>query len=325
MRFPSLPFIVSFTAFHIFITPVLQFLRLMSVPVTVPNPHIAELAVDNYYHLGFNSSQDLKSMFGDVKFVLFGGSNERMETIAHEFAKTFFPLPLGSTLTPIGSTTRYHMYKVGPILTASHQMGMASFSILVHEMTKLLAASGATDVVYLRIGTSGGLGLSPGTVVITNQSMNGLLTPTFELISLGKRHEYPSTLHPDVIEGLKKAAEQNNVSNVVIGNTMSVDCFYEGQGRLDGALCEYNSEDKFEFIKRAEAVGVKNIEMESLMFGAFCARAGIKAGVICITLVDRTKGDQVSYTHDQYTAWLDSSLNIVKRYVANTLGLTYKA
>jgi hypothetical protein len=37
---------------------------------------------------------------------------------------------------------------------------------------------------------------------------------------------------------------------------------YAGQGRLDGAVCGYNAADKFEFLKKASAVGVRNIEME---------------------------------------------------------------
>ena len=54
-----------------------------------------------------------------------------------------------------------------------------------------------------------------------------------------------------------------------IGKTMSVDDFYEGQGRLDGAFCDYEEQDKLEFLKKAQEKGVINIEMESLYFGSF--------------------------------------------------------
>lgn len=50
---------------------------------------------------------------------------------------------------------------------------------------------------------------------------------------------------------------------------MCCDDFYEGQGRLDGAICEYTLEDKMKFLQDAHAAGVRNIEMESLQFGAF--------------------------------------------------------
>ena len=45
------------------------------------------------------------------------------------------------------SAGRYVMYKVGPILTLNHGMGMASLSIALHEVVKLLhyaRASGKT-------------------------------------------------------------------------------------------------------------------------------------------------------------------------------------
>ena len=49
-----------------------------------------------------------------------------------------------------------------------------------------------------------------------------------------------------------------------------------GQGRLDGAFCDYTEADKMSFLKDVHAKGVRNIEMESLCFGAMCHHAGIK-------------------------------------------------
>ena len=36
----------------------------------------------------------------------------------------------------------------------------------------------------------------------------------------------------------------------VIGKTMGTDDFYEGQGRLDGAFCEYTEAEKFEYLQK---------------------------------------------------------------------------
>ena len=49
-----------------------------------------------------------------------------------------------------------------------------------------------------------------------------------------------------------------------IGKTMCCDDFYEGQARLDGAICNYNEADKMKFLDKAHKAGVVNIEMESL-------------------------------------------------------------
>lgn len=60
------------------------------------------------------------------------------------------------------------------------------------------------------------------------------------------------------------------------GKTMCTYDFYEGQGRLDGAFCEYSEQDKLDFLKRIKDAGVINMEMESLAFAALCTHAGIR-------------------------------------------------
>ena len=57
---------------------------------------------------------------------------------------------------------------------------------------------------------------------------------------------------------------------------MSTECFYEGQGRLDGAICEYTDADKQVFLQKLHGLGCRNIEMEAAMFAAFTTRLGIK-------------------------------------------------
>ena len=72
-----------------------------------------------------------------------------------------------------------------------------------------------------------------------------------------------------------------------------VSIFSLGQGRTDGAFCSYTEEDKITFLKEIHGAGIINIEMESLCVAAICHHAGIRAAVICVTLLDRLKGDQV--------------------------------
>jgi len=73
---------------------------------------------------------------------------------------------------------------------------------------------------------------------------------------------------------------------------------HTGQGRLDGAFCDYSEKEKMAYIHHLERNGVTNIEMESLAFAALTHHAGIRAAVVCVAVVDRMKGDQVqSLTH----------------------------
>jgi len=52
------------------------------------------------------------------------------------------------------------------------------------------------------------------------------------------------------------------------GKTLSTDDFYEEQGRLDGYLCEYGVSDRHSFLERCHEFGVRNIEMEGVVFAA---------------------------------------------------------
>lgn len=51
---------------------------------------------------------------------------------------------------------------------------------------------------------------------------------------------------------------------------------FAGQGRLDGAICLYNEEEKLQYLKEAYDSGVRNIEMESSVFAAMCSLSGVR-------------------------------------------------
>ena len=76
------------------------------------------------------------------------------------------------------------MYKVGPVLSISHGMGIPSAGILLHEVIKLMYHAGVKDPVFIRIGTCGGIGLPPGTVVVTEEALDGQLRPYLDTVFL---------------------------------------------------------------------------------------------------------------------------------------------
>lgn len=123
-----------------------------------------------------------------------------MEQIGHK-------LPAGTTLQDISQYSyRYCMYKVGPVLSISvrqrerislncytmsffrlqHGMGIPSVGILLHEVIKLMYHAKVKDPVFFRIGTCGGVGLDGGTVVISEEAVDGLLRPFLELVNYYK-------------------------------------------------------------------------------------------------------------------------------------------
>jgi len=291
--------------------------------ISVSNRHPPD-AVDAFFHLGLTSADDVQKNFGDVKFFCTGGSAARIRLFAKKMARELADVPgvdappFGCEPTPIGKTDRYEMYKVGPVLMINHGMGMPTTSILLHEVTKLLSHAGAVDPLYVRIGTSGGIGAEAGTVVVTTEGVNGMLDPTYTLPILGKMEERPSIFDAAAGDGILQAAEALGYP-ALRGRTMGTDCFYEGQARLDGAICDYSEEDKMAFLQRAYEVGVRNMEMESPVFGAFTHRLGIRAACVCVSLLDRLKGDQHYSSEEDLASYDERPGNILIQYIKSEL------
>lgn len=68
---------------------------------------------------------------------------------------------------------------------------------------------------------------------------------------------------------------------------------YAGQGRTDGAVCEYSDDEKMDFLKECQKKGICNIEMEATMFASLTQKVGVRAADVCVTLINRLNGDQV--------------------------------
>ncbi|CAJ0968817.1 unnamed protein product [Ranitomeya imitator] len=289
--------------------------------IHLSNPHLAKMKEDILYHfdLGTNT-HDFPALFGDVKFVCVGGSPWRMKAFAQYITGE---LKLGNPEEEIANicagTDRYAMYKVGPVLAISHGMGIPSISIMLHELIKLLYHSKCTDVTVIRIGTSGGIGIDPGSVVITSQSVNPCFKPEFEQIVLGKTVIRSTQLNNELAQELAQCSKEINEFNTVIGSTMCTLDFYEGQARLDGAICSYTEEEKMQYLKAAYEAGIRNIEMESSVFAAMCNVSGLRAAVVCVTLLNRLDGDQISSSHDVLVEYQQRPQKLVGYFIKNRM------
>ena len=110
-----------------------------------------------------------------------------------------------------------------------------------------------------------------------------------------------------------------DIQGVETGKTMCAHDFYEGQARVDGAFCEYTTDNKMKFLKDCSDNGIKNIEMESLCFTGMLNHAKIRAAVICVSLVDRLRGDQVTVPHDLNIEFLERPFKLVGEYIRRKL------
>jgi uridine phosphorylase len=287
------------------------------------NPHIKKLRDGDFlYHLALGTkSHNLEEMFGDVKFVCMGGTAKRMETLANYIMKEIgYKLPTGSTLQDLTSSSlRFAMYKVGPVLCVSHGMGIPSISILLHEIIKLVHHAKAKDPIFFRVGTCGGIGLKGGDVIVSDSVIDELGNPYYQQPVCGKLVKKPAILDKKLAQELKSLSELDDGFEVVNGTTMAANCFYEGQGRTDGAFCEYTEEDKMEYLKMLHEKGVRNIEMEGTVFAAHTYHAGIKSAVVNVALLNRLEGDQVTTPKEVMMEWQNHPQIIVTRYIKRHL------
>ncbi|XP_015283832.1 PREDICTED: uridine phosphorylase 1-like [Gekko japonicus] len=264
--------------------------------VHIPNPHFEKMKEDILYHFALGTgTHDFPVLFGDVKFVCIGGSPSRMKAFNSYIAEQLgIASPSNGFPNICAATDRYAMYKAGPVLSVSHGIGMPSAAIMLHELIKLLHHSKCSNVAIIRLGTSGGIGIEPGSLVITRQSVDATFKPQLEQVILGKSVFRSTVLDKELAEELVECGKELKQISTFMGNTMCTLDFYEGQARLDGAICSFTNEEKMNYLKAAYEAGVRNIEMESSVVAAMCNLTGVKGAVVCVTLLNRLQGDQIT-------------------------------
>ncbi|XP_019680794.2 uridine phosphorylase 1 isoform X3 [Felis catus] len=162
-------------------------------------------------------------------------------------------------------------------------------------------------------------GLEPGSVVITRQAVDASFKPVFEQMVLGKRVVHRTHLDERLAQELMQCGADLREFPTVLGNTMCTSDFYEGQGRLDGALCSYSEKDKQEYLEAAHAAGIRNIEMESSVLAAMCGACGLQVAVVCVTLLNRLEGDQVNSPHEVLVEYQERPQRLVGHFIKKRL------
>lgn len=223
----------------------------------------------------------------------------------------------------IGKEERYWMYKVdtpaGGVISVNHHMGMPTHSILLHEVTKLLHHVGADRVErpfeYARLGTSGGLGIEGGDIVVARRGLDPSGQARYRLFSLGEEYEFPTEFDPALRERVMACREAVS-ARVLEGDTVACNDFYIEQGRLDGAFNMAGSEAaKIAYLQRLHGMGARNMEMESAGFAAFTQHMGIPSTCIATALLNRLHGDQVKATGAELAAYSDGPQQLYIEYL----------
>lgn len=292
------------------------------------NPFFQQLEIDYLYHLGIDSSMELEKLFSDIKYVIFSRFNDDTSVFVHEFAKQWYQIKEENfEFKPLFKTERYHLYKVGPLLAVSHGVGAQSLSICLNEIVKLLVHAKATECVsFFKIGPAGGIGLEPGEIVISNATMNHQFEQSMSAIACGEEYSCSTHLDQTLVNDLiayKNSDKTMTDIPIQTGATLNTSDYYEGQARLNGFLpLPYSKEEHDIYLQKAQNLGVKSIDMESLYFAGFCNQLDIRVGIISLILVNRLLGDDILINKPQQLTFQRRMSQFLVSYIINKVKIS---
>jgi uridine phosphorylase len=278
--------------------------------------------VDVYYHFGVASDDPVLEALRDVRAVVLAGSGHRIV----EFAQRWSALHGDASVVAFPKEERFVTRYCNGVLFASHGMGMPSASIAVQELMRMVFflkggdLEAMSEVFWARVGTSGGVGLPGGTVVVTTEGVMADLGPYRVLNGGSGEYRFDSSFPVDVAQAIVAASAGAGIP-VELGRTVAGNEFFLEQFRLDGAVCMETPESKMAWLEWIHAEGVRNIEMEGAMLAGYLNHWGFpRFAMVCTTLLNRLEGDQVTATPDELRLFGNRSGDVLFNFLAATLG-----
>lgn len=277
---------------------------------------------DVYYHLGMASSDPVVERLRDVRAVIMAGSGRRIE----EFAERWSELNGGSEILAFPKEDRFVTRYTAGVLFVSHGMGMPSASIALQELMRLVfflkrgALEAMDQVFWCRVGTSGGVGLAGGTVVVSTEGVLADLRP-YRLLNGGAGEYWFDGRFPAATREAIVTANEHTDFAIVCGRTVASNDFFLEQFRLDGAVCLETPETRTSWLEWLQDNDVVNIEMEGAMIAGYLNHWGFtNFAMICATLWDRLEdSDQVTATPEQLRKFSDDAGAALFNYLAASL------
>jgi uridine phosphorylase/homotetrameric cytidine deaminase len=256
---------------------------------------------DFYYHFGLSSNDPLLEQMRGVRAIITAGSGMRIR----EFTEHWSTLNGDAEILAFPKDDRFIARYTAGILFASHGMGMPSASIALQELMRILYFLKSGNLVemdkvfWARVGTSGGVGLPAGTVVVSTEGLMADLKPYRLLKGVNGEYWFDGNFPAKTCQEIIMANADSGL-NIVSGKTVAGNDFFLEQFRLDGAISFETPETRMAWLQLLFDKGVRNIEMEGAMFAGYLNHWGFsRFAMICATLLNRFEGDQVTSTPKQ--------------------------
>lgn len=276
---------------------------------------------DFYYHFGISSNEALLESLRGVRAIVIAGSGERIRKLAGHWSA----LNHCADILEFPKEERFVTRYTAGILFASHGMGMPSASIAVQELMRMLYVLKRGDpeamdqVFWVRVGTSGGVGLPGGSVVVSTAGLMSDLRPYRLLRGGDGEYWFDGTFPASTCREIIATGAENGL-HVIPGKTVAGNDFFLEQFRLDGAICFETPETRTAWLQRLYNNGVRNIEMEGAMLAGYLNHWGFSSfAMICTTLLDRLQGDQVKSTPEELQVFSEKAEAVLFNYLQSSL------
>lgn len=281
------------------------------------DPVVSGAQTDHYHHLGVSSDDPLLGELADLHAIVMAGSGGRMQAFAERWSREHGDARIIAFPEEDRFVTRY----CAGVLFVSHGMGMPSASIAVQELMRLVYFLKRGDleamdrIFWVRVGTSGGVGLAPGTIVVTTESLMADLKPYRLLDGKGDYHWFDGRFPRAIADDIVHASAGSGIP-ITLGKTVATHEFFIEQFRLDGAIRLATPERKTEWLDWIHEHGVRNIEMEGAMIAAYLNHWGFsRFAMVCTTLLNRLHGDQLTSTPEELQAYAERAGDVVFAYL----------
>lgn len=124
------------------------------------------------------------------------------------------------------------------------------------------------QIFWARVGTSGGIGLPPGSVVLSSEALMVDMRPYRLFRGVTDTCWFDGTFPADVRKAIFDANPEVSYP-IVEGCTVTANDFFLEQFRIDGAICKESAESKSAWLNWLHENGVRNIEMEGAVLLKF--------------------------------------------------------
>ena len=273
------------------------------------DPVLSGEEVDHYHHLGISSDDDIVARMGGLRAIIMAGSGERMD----DFARQWSAEHGDAEIIAFPKEERFTARFTAGVLFCSHGMGMPSASIALQELMRLAYflkrgdLDALDEIFWARVGTSGGVGLPGGTIVVTTEGLWPDLKP-YRVLDGGKGPVWFDGTYPaDIVDAILAANAGNGIP-ITSGRTVATNEFFLEQFRLDGAIRLASPERKMEWLDWLAENGVRNIEMEGALIAAYLNHWGFsRFAMVCTTLLNRLEGDQITTPPEELQEFSDRS------------------